>query len=251
MFTEQDRDRVYEEVLTWARSDPRVVAAAVVGSLATRPGDRWSDLDLTFGISDEASIPERVEHLVGAPRANVRRGGLVRPPERRSHLPGVPASWVPAGGSFVRPGLAVRSDRSRLSAVVWKRDVEAPRRAAVGARPLRLRRAPRGSSANLHRARPVVAGRVLDQRPSRQRHEPGVPATRPARRPTDEASTIFPPSSAHMRKRALVRALEPETLAKALQRGVELLLNESGEAGDLPSHVEARLRAFTKRQAPM
>jgi hypothetical protein len=50
---------------------------------------------------------------------------------------------------------------------------------------------------------------------------------------------------------ALVRALEPETLAKALQRGVELLLNESGEAGDLQSHVEARLREFTKRQAPI
>jgi hypothetical protein len=50
---------------------------------------------------------------------------------------------------------------------------------------------------------------------------------------------------------ALVRALEPETLAKALQCGVELLLTESDEAGDLPSNVEARLRAFTKRQAPI
>src|SRR5258708_33616643 len=58
MFTEQDRDRVYNEVLRWARSDARVAAAAVVGSLATRPGDRWSDLDLAFGISDHAAVQE-------------------------------------------------------------------------------------------------------------------------------------------------------------------------------------------------
>jgi hypothetical protein len=48
-----------------------------------------------------------------------------------------------------------------------------------------------------------------------------------------------------------VRALEPEALENALQISVELLLSESGEAGDLASSVEARLRAFTKRQAPL
>jgi hypothetical protein len=52
-------------------------------------------------------------------------------------------------------------------------------------------------------------------------------------------------------EKALVQSLEPEALENALQRGVELLLTESGEADDLPSHVEARLRQFTKSQAPM
>ena len=58
MFTEEDRNRVRDEVLEWARSDQRVVAAAVVGSLATRPGDRWSDLDLTFGVSDHIPLDD-------------------------------------------------------------------------------------------------------------------------------------------------------------------------------------------------
>src|SRR4051795_8237856 len=35
-----------------ARKDPRVLAAAVVGGAARGRGDRWSDLDLTFGVTD-------------------------------------------------------------------------------------------------------------------------------------------------------------------------------------------------------
>jgi hypothetical protein len=50
---------------------------------------------------------------------------------------------------------------------------------------------------------------------------------------------------------ALVQGVEPGALKNALQGGVELLLNESGEAGDLPSQVAARLRQFTERRAPM
>jgi hypothetical protein len=58
MFTSHDRDRVHDRVLEWARSDPRVVAGAVVGSLATQPGDRWSDLDLTFAVADGVPLLE-------------------------------------------------------------------------------------------------------------------------------------------------------------------------------------------------
>lgn len=51
-FTVEQRERVLERVLEIARSDPRVAAAAVVGSQAGGGGDRWSDLDLTFGLAD-------------------------------------------------------------------------------------------------------------------------------------------------------------------------------------------------------
>lgn len=53
MFSIEDRDRLRDHVLELARTDPRVVAGAEVGSLAHGDGDRWSDLDLTFGVSDE------------------------------------------------------------------------------------------------------------------------------------------------------------------------------------------------------
>jgi hypothetical protein len=52
MFTVTDRDRVRGRVLELAAEDPRVVAAAEVGSLALSEGDRWSDLELTFAVAD-------------------------------------------------------------------------------------------------------------------------------------------------------------------------------------------------------
>jgi hypothetical protein len=56
MFTPHQRERVHNRVLEWSASDPRVVAGAVVGSLAHRSGDRWSDLDLTFAVQDGVPI---------------------------------------------------------------------------------------------------------------------------------------------------------------------------------------------------
>lgn len=58
MFTISDRDRVRDHVLSRADIDVRVVAGAVVGSLAHSEGDRWSDLDLTFGVADGVPIRE-------------------------------------------------------------------------------------------------------------------------------------------------------------------------------------------------
>jgi hypothetical protein len=51
VFTEQERDRVRRWLLDRAEADERVVAAAIVGSEAQGQVDRWSDLDLTFGVS--------------------------------------------------------------------------------------------------------------------------------------------------------------------------------------------------------
>ena len=54
MFTAQERDRVREALLAMARADNRVLAGAEVGAAAQRGGDRWSDLDLAFGLGDGA-----------------------------------------------------------------------------------------------------------------------------------------------------------------------------------------------------
>ena len=52
MFSVEDRERAQTRVLALADEDDRVVAGAVVGSLALDEGDRCSDLDLTFGVAD-------------------------------------------------------------------------------------------------------------------------------------------------------------------------------------------------------
>jgi hypothetical protein len=58
MFSVEDRNQARDFVLQLAESDARVVAGAVVGSLALGDGDRWSDLDLTFAVADEFSMFE-------------------------------------------------------------------------------------------------------------------------------------------------------------------------------------------------
>lgn len=85
MFTPAERDRVGDRVVAIARADDRVVAAAVVGSLANDGGDAYSDIDLTFAVRDDASIPDvlddwtrRVTEDLGA----VRLFDLVREPLR-------------------------------------------------------------------------------------------------------------------------------------------------------------------------
>ena len=54
MFTLEQRDALRERVLRLAHEDERVVAGAAVGSLAVDGGDRFSDLDLTFGVAEQA-----------------------------------------------------------------------------------------------------------------------------------------------------------------------------------------------------
>jgi len=49
-FSTDERDAVRDRLLDRAASDPAVVGAAITGSLATDSGDRWSDIDLAFGI---------------------------------------------------------------------------------------------------------------------------------------------------------------------------------------------------------
>ena len=58
MFTVEQRDALREHVLQLAEEDERVVAGAAVGSLAVDGGDRFSDLDLTFGIADDVPAAE-------------------------------------------------------------------------------------------------------------------------------------------------------------------------------------------------
>jgi hypothetical protein len=56
VFTVEERDRVRDRLLEMAHADRRIVAAAEIGALAHGDGDRWSDLDLTFGVADGTGV---------------------------------------------------------------------------------------------------------------------------------------------------------------------------------------------------
>ena len=59
MFTTDQRARVRERVLELARADARISGGAITGSAAVEGEDRWSDIDLSFGVIDDVE-PEAV-----------------------------------------------------------------------------------------------------------------------------------------------------------------------------------------------
>lgn len=61
MFTVEYRTQVRETLIEKARNDARIESAAAVGGSAEGEPDRWSDLDLTFGVVPAVSRDEVVE----------------------------------------------------------------------------------------------------------------------------------------------------------------------------------------------
>ena len=58
VFTVEERDCVRDRLLEMAHADARIVAGAEIGALSKGGGDRWSDLDLTFGVADGARVDD-------------------------------------------------------------------------------------------------------------------------------------------------------------------------------------------------
>ena len=57
MFSAEERDRLREQIIAAARADKRITGAAITGSAALGNQDEWSDIDLFFGIANEAELP--------------------------------------------------------------------------------------------------------------------------------------------------------------------------------------------------
>jgi len=58
VFTPDDRERLRTALVQAARSDGRISGAALTGSAAGGKEDRWSDVDLAFGVADGASLDD-------------------------------------------------------------------------------------------------------------------------------------------------------------------------------------------------
>jgi hypothetical protein len=114
VFTVEQRDALREQVLLLADKDERVVAGAAVGSLAAGTGDRFSDLDLTFGIADHVPTADVLEdwtqtlvtehdavHLVDLERPPTTYRVLLLPEALQFDLSLTPAGrFRPAGPRF-------------------------------------------------------------------------------------------------------------------------------------------------------
>ena len=56
MFSPEKRERLRDDLLAAASRDPRISGGAITGSAALDNLDRWSDIDLAFGVTDAAQI---------------------------------------------------------------------------------------------------------------------------------------------------------------------------------------------------
>lgn len=85
MYTPADRDRIRALLADKARDDERIAAAALVGSLVTDQFDRWSDVDLTFGVADGFEVRDVLEdwtrdvtaELDATPLLDLESGGAI------------------------------------------------------------------------------------------------------------------------------------------------------------------------------
>jgi hypothetical protein len=69
VFTSEHRDAVRNQLLGLADKDPQITGAALTGSAAGGREDRWSDIDLFFGVADHVALDGAVAdwsgHLYG------------------------------------------------------------------------------------------------------------------------------------------------------------------------------------------
>jgi hypothetical protein len=114
VFTIEQRDALLGRVLGLGLEDKRVVAGAVVGSLAVDAGDRFSDVDLTFGVADGAQVADvlddwtrlLIDELDAVPLVDLERGPtayrvFLLPDALQLDLSMTPASlFRPAGPRF-------------------------------------------------------------------------------------------------------------------------------------------------------
>jgi hypothetical protein len=56
MFTPAERERLRSELIELARADHRISGGAITGSAAIGQEDRWSDIDLAFGVREASEI---------------------------------------------------------------------------------------------------------------------------------------------------------------------------------------------------
>ncbi len=241
VFNVKFRDQVRDFVLQLAKGDPRIVAGAVVGSLALNEGDRWSDLDLTFSVAENVPVRDVLEdwtlrlinkfnalHLFDLPSGPSLYRVFLLPGCLQFDLSFTPAPAFGASGPkfqllfgnsvekpFVQPpparelfGYAVHHAlRARFCIErgrYWQAEywISSLRDYAL-------------SLACRHRGLSTFHGRGFDDLPA-------------------EVRDRF--------KCSLVISLEPDELLRALGCAIEGLLSEAGEVQEMASNVEPQLR---------
>jgi hypothetical protein len=243
VFAVQERGSVSDRLLEMAEADERVVGAAVVGSLSVGAGDRWSDLDLTFAVSDDAPVDQVITDWTRQLVTDLDAVVLFDLPSghtiyRVFLLPRclqVDLSFTPAA-RFVPRGPRFRLLFGRAGEVSSPEPPD-PRDlfgwAVVYARAAR---------AYIARGRWWQAAHCIDGVRDR------TLALACIRRNVESAHgrgyDDLPPAVLDRLRRTLVSSLAPEALLEALKASVDGLLRESVDLGEVAMKADRSLRAW-------
>jgi hypothetical protein len=244
MFSVSDRGRIRDRVLQMAASDKRVVAGAVVGSFALAEGDRWSDLDLTFAVSDDLSIFEVLEDWTRSLVAEFDAAHLFDLPSGPSIyrvflLPGClqfDLSFTPAS-KFGATGPKFK--------LLFGNSIEKPHTQSQSAQELfgyAVHHALRARFC-IERGRYWQAeywiSRTRDYALSLACHRRGLPTS------YGRGFDDLPPEVRNIFLSSLVTSLERGELLRALGSFIEGLLRETDEVQNIAAKVEPQLRMLT------
>jgi hypothetical protein len=245
VFTVKERDRVRDRVLALAEDDSRVVAGALIGSLSTGPGDKWSDLDLGFGVAEGTPVDkvladwtETLERELGAVHLfDLPRGQVIY---RVFLFPGylqVDLSFAPA------PEFGAHGPAFRL---LFGEATEQPPPAAPAARDL----FGIGALLALHARFCIERGRLWQaQYWISELRDYGL-ALACLRRglETKEGRGYrgLPADVLAGFEDTLVRSIDRDELLRALAGSVDALLREADQAPELAGKIEAQLRGLVE-----
>ena len=244
MFSIRDRDRIRESVLQMAAADRRVVAGAVVGSMALDQGDRWSDLDLTFAVADELPVfavledwtHSLVDEFKAVPLFDLQSGASVY---RVFLLPGClqfDLSFTPAS-KFGATGPKFK--------LIFGRAVEKPYNQPPSAQELfgyavhhALRARICIERGRYWQAEYWISG-VRDYALSLACRRHSLPAIQ------GRGFDALPSGISNVFRKALVTSIERDELLRALGCAIEGLLGNKEEVQELATKVEPQLRQLT------
>ena len=247
MFTVEERNRVRDLLVEMGRTDRRLVAGALVGSTAAGGGDRWSDLDLTFGLAGNATLDDVLADWTASLKSQFGAVHLFDLPHlstmyRVFLLPGnlqVDLSFTP-GNKFLGHGL--KYDLLFGNPLERQQSKPFSPEHVFGLAVVYL----------LHACACIARGRMWeaeysisaarDQALLLACHHRGLKTT------YGRGFDDLPPEVLEPFNRALVGSLEKAQLLRVLGRSVDVLLCNSQDVSVLASNLEPQLRELESSQ---